>query len=84
MTKKKGLQRRISNNSMMKSNDRKSDLKEKKRFTTLQWKAYLENMFLSPETLEMDTSRGSGCEINLRSTYYRILLKTICDLLIQE
>ena len=83
MTKKKGLQRRISNNSMMKSNDRKSDLKTKK-CTALQWKAYQENMFLSLETLEMDTAGGSGYEINLRSTYYIILLETICHLLIQE
>ena len=83
MTKKKGLQRRISNNSMMKSNDRKNDLKTKKVYNS-SMESIFRKYVLSLETLEMDTAGGSGYEINLRSTYHRILLETICHLIIQE
>ena len=47
MTKKKGLQRRISNNSMMKSNDRKSDLKAKKVYNSSMESIFRKYVFIS-------------------------------------
>ena len=47
MTKKKGLQGRISNNSMMKSNDRKSDLKAKKVYNSSMESIFKKYVFIS-------------------------------------